>query len=62
MQPQMRISAVAGTKSVACHLWTGSADLRATLMLSSIFGEVVRASVMTRGPEAELAEPRSVGE
>lgn len=62
MRPQMRISAVAGTKSVTCHLWAGPADRRATPVLSSIYGEALSASVMTRGPEAELAEPRSVCE
>lgn len=62
MQPQMRISAVPGTKSVTCHLWAGPVDRRATPTLRSIYGEAVSASVMTRGPEAELAEPRSVCE
>lgn len=58
----MRISSVAGTESVTCHLWTGAADRQATPMLSSIYGEALSASVMTRGPEAELAEPMSVCE
>lgn len=49
-QPQMRISSVAGTESVTCHLWTGAADRQATPMLSSIYGEALSASVMTRGP------------
>lgn len=63
IRPQMRTSARwLAPKPVTCHLWAGPADRRATPMLSSIYGEAVSASVMTRGPEAELAEPRSVCE
>lgn len=61
-RPQMRRSAVAGTESVTCHLRAGPTDRQATPMLSSIYGMAMSASVMTRGPEAELAESRSVCE
>lgn len=57
MRPQMRISAVQiGSGSATCHLRAGPADRGATPALSSIYGDTVSASVMTRGPEAELAE------